>query len=317
LAVSQIGGDTGYQVLNLSKSARSAGLAGTTISIADGDISQFYENPAILDSIKQADVFFNVNPYFADAVVFSVAYAFELKKAGTFAIGLNYLDYGSFDFTDATGNSAGTFGSQDYIFSVGKAHKLGPITLGGNIKLLHSSIDTYSSTAVLGDIGGIFRVNDTWTMGMVFSNIGARISQFNDLSITEIPFDVKIGTTFKPQYMPLRFTLTSNNLTQKNEVKEVDEEGRSNVELEKILRRINFGVELLLSDNFQLLFGYNHKRKQELKLEDLGGGAGLSFGLLLTIKRIQLRYSRAIFHAAGGSSFISLQTNLNNFRSIL
>lgn len=301
----------------MSSNARSAALAGTTVSIADGDISQFFENPATLDSVESKDIFFNVNPYFSDAIVFSGAYVFDMKRLGNIALGLHYMDYGSFDRTDASGNPLGEFTAQDYAVTIGKAHRLGPVTMGANIKLLHTSIDSYGSTVLVGDIGGIFRITNNWTVGMVFSNLGGRISNFNELTTSSIPLDVKIGTTFKPEHMPLRFTLTSNNLVDENVVESSSTEGRSNEQVEKILRRLNLGAELVLSENFQLLVGYSHKRKQELRLEDLSGGSGFSYGLMLNIKRIQMRYSRATFHAAGGSSFISIQTNLNNFRSIL
>lgn len=317
LSFSQAGGDRGYQILDLSNNARTAALAGTAISIADGDISQFFENPATLDSVEAKNIYFNINPYFVDAFVFTGAYMFNINSIGNIAIGLQYLDLGSFDRTDASGNSIGSFDAQDYAISIGKAHKLGPITLGGNIKLLHTSIDSYGSTALVGDIGGLFSINRNWTVGMVFSNMGVRISDFNDLASPSIPFDVKIGTTFKPEHMPIRFTITSSNLVDENVVEESTSEGRSNQSVEKLLRRVNVGAELVFSENFQLLFGYSHKRKQELKLDDIGGGAGFSYGLMLNIKKIELRYTRATFHAAGGSSFISLQTNLNNFRSIL
>lgn len=317
LAFSQVGGTNGYQILNLSTNARSAALSGNSISLADGDISQFFENPATLDSANAGDIFFNLNPYFTDAIVFSGAFLFDVKKMGSFAVGLHYLDFGSFDRTDAAGNKLGEFNAQDYAITIGKSHKMGPITLGVNLKILHSSIDSYGSTAIVGDVGGIFRVSNSWTAGMVFSNFGTQISQSNGLATPDIPFDVKIGTTFKPEHMPLRFTLTTANLVDNNVVEQGTSERRSNQQVEKILRRLNIGAELVLSRNFQLLFGYSHKRKQELKLEDIGGGAGFSYGLMLNIKKIELRFSRATFHAAGGSSFISLQTNLNNFKSIL
>ncbi len=317
LGLAQIGGQSGYQSLNLTTNARTAALAGSTISLADGDLSQFFENPATLDSIEKGNLFFNINPYFTDAIVYSGAYTFDVKKLGTFAVGLNYVNYGSFEMTDEMGESLGEFQVQDYNLVIGKSHQLGPFVLGANLKLAHSAIDTYGSTAILGDIGGIFNVNKNWSIGMVFKNIGGRISNYTNFNTPDIPFDVKIGTTFKPEYMPLRFTITSTNLVDENFTEESTSQGRSNSQIDKILKRANIGAELLLSKNFQLLFGYSHKRKQELKLSDLGGGAGFSFGLMMKIKRIELRYSRATFHAAGGTSFISLQTNLNDFKRIL
>lgn len=317
LVWSQIGGLSGYQSLNLTSNPRAAALGGTTISLTDGDVSQFFENPATLDSVNEKNIFFHFNPYFADVFVYSGAYTFNLGQVGTFAAGINYVNYGSFDLTDEAGNQLGTYQSQDYTITIGKAHQLGPITLGANLKLAHSSIESYGSTAVLMDIGGIFRINKDWNVAMVFENIGVRVSEFSDFSSPSIPFDVKLGTSFKPEYMPLRFTVTTNNLVDQNLTAIEEESGRSGKSIDKVWKRINLGAEVLLSDNFQLLIGYNHKQKQELKLADLGGGAGLSFGAMVRVKRIELRYSRATFHTAGGSSFISLRTDLNDFKKIL
>ncbi|MEQ9403033.1 MAG: type IX secretion system protein PorQ [Cyclobacteriaceae bacterium] len=316
-SLAQTGGTAGYQALDLVNNSRTAALSGNTISIADGDISQFFQNPAILDSISNGDIFFNINPYFADVFVFSGAYGFNIKGIENLSVGLTYIDYNDFRRTDASGNSNGTFNAQDYLIAFGKSHRLGPISFGVNLKILHSSIDSYGSTAILGDIGGIFRVKENWTIGMVIANLGGRITNFNELSTAKIPLDARIGTTFKPEYMPFRFTVTTTNLSERNVVEQSGSQGRSNEGIEKVVRRLSLGAELLLSDNFQLLFGYNHKRKQELKLSETSGGAGFSYGLMVNIKRFELRYSRAVFHAAGGSGFISLRTNLNDFKSIL
>lgn len=317
LSWSQIGGNLGYQSLNLTTNPRAAALAGTTISLSDGDVSQFFENPATLDSVEEKNIFLQINPYFADVFVYSGAYTFNVGSMGIFAAGLTYVNFGSFEMTDESGNNLGTFQAQDYTFQLGKAHQLGPFTLGANVKLAHSSIENYGSTALLMDIGGVFRVNKNWTVAMVFENIGARITEYSSFSAPQVPFDVKLGTTFKPQYMPLRFTVTSTNLVSDNFVEESDVAGRSNRTLDKVWKRINLGAEVLLSENFQLLVGYSHKRKQELRLADSGGGAGISYGMMVKIKRIEFRFSRATFHAAGGSSFISLRTDLNDFKKIL
>ncbi|MEO9869365.1 type IX secretion system protein PorQ [Ekhidna sp.] len=315
--LAQIGGQSGYQSLNLTSNPRAAALGGTTISLVDGDVSQFFENPATLDSISAGNVFFHFNPYFADVFVYSGAYSFSIGNAGVFAAGIHYINYGAFDLVDETGAQLGSFRAQDYTFSIGKAHQIGVFSLGTNLKLTHSSIESYGSTAILVDIGGVFRINRNWSAAMVLKNMGFRISEYTQFSNPELPFDVKIGMSFKPEYMPLRFTLTSTNLTHENSSGSESSSGRSVSTFNQLFNRVNLGAEFLLSDNFQLLVGYNHKRKQELKLDDIGGGAGFSFGLMAKVKKVEIRFSRATFHTAGGSSFISLKTNLNDFKKIL
>lgn len=314
---SQVGGASSFQLLELSSNARSAALGGRTISLAGDDISQFFSNPASADSARRGDIFFNLNPFFTDIFVFNGAYGFNVKDLDGFVFGLTYAGYGSFDETDPTGIELGNFDANDYMLSIGKSHQLGPITLGASLKYLNTTIDTYGASAFLSDIGGVFRVTENWTLGMSFNNIGFIVRRSVGFESFEVPIGVYLGTSFKPAYMPFRFTLTSNNLVDENFIEEIESEGRSNRGVEQILRRIGIGAELLLSDNFQLLVGYNHKRKQELKLEEISGGAGFSYGLMANIKGIELRFSRATFHAAGGSSFISIRTNFREFNSIL
>ena len=78
---------------------------------------------------------------------------------------------------------------------------------------------------------------------------------------------------------------------------------------EEVFRRMVFGTELLISPNFQLRLGYNHLLRQELKLENAGGGAGLSFGFMFKVKRFEFAYSRALYHVAGGSNTFQLMIN--------
>ncbi|MDE0471326.1 MAG: type IX secretion system protein PorQ [Ekhidna sp.] len=318
LGLAQLGGEFGYQSLHISPNPRSAALGGaTTISLSDGDISQFFMNPATLDSVRAGDIFFHLNPYFADAFFYSFGYAFHLKGLENFAIGLQYLNFGSFDLTDAAGQELGSFNASDYGFFISKAHQAGPITLGATLKFFHSMIDNYSSHLLAMDLGGVFRLNPNWAFAMVFENMGMTLTDYSNNSDSSLPFDVKLGTSFKPKYMPVQFTITSNNLVSTNLTRPVEENGRSNETINKALKRINFGIEFLLSKNFHFLAGYNHKRRQELTLDEAGGGAGLSYGIMLKIKRFQMRFSRAAYHSAGGTNFISIQTNLKDFKKIL
>lgn len=317
VGLAQLGGELGYQSLNVSSNPRSAALGGSTISLSDGDISQFFINPATLDSVDAGSIFFHLNPYFADAFVYSLAYSFNIKGTENFAVGLQYLNFGSFDLTDETGQKLGSFNASDYVFFIGKVHQVGPIALGGTLKFLNSTIDTYSSSALTMDLGGVFRINPNWSFAMVFENMGVTLTDYSKDSDKSLPFDVRLGTSFKPRYMPVRFTFTSNSLIRTNLTASNEDDDRSSETIDKVLRRINFGTEFLLSKNFQLLAGYNHKRKQELRLDETGGGAGFSYGFMLKIKQFQMRFSRAVYHAAGGTSFISIQTNLKDFKKIL
>jgi hypothetical protein len=136
-----------------------------------------------------------------------------------------------------------------------------------------------------------------------------------------LPFDVQIGTSVKPKFMPLRFSFTAHHLHRfdiayddPNLSTVKDQNGNEVVEkvgfADKLARHFVIGTQILLSKNFQLQAGYNHLMRQELKLQNRMAGAGLSFGASLRIKSFEMAYARTYFHAAGGISYITLTGNL-------
>ncbi len=308
----------GYQSLQLPSGARNAALGDQIVSLS-GDITQFVHNPAALDSIEVTDVAISFSPYFAGIYQFSGQYYLPFEKIGGMALGLSYLDYGDFISTDASGNTGDEFSGADYVIALGKSHRISSFTMGVNLKLAHQSIETYNSTAVLIDFGGMYHYpKGDFKIGLVFKNIGFRLNDFFGSSSTMFPTDIQIGTSIKPQYMPVRFTLTAHNLLQEGLVFEEDENISGTVRaFDQFFRRVNLGAELILSKNVHFLLGYNHLRRQELSLEETGAGSGFSYGLMVGIKRFTLRYARSVYHARGGANFFTLQTNIHSFNQVL
>ncbi|MFY0606213.1 MAG: type IX secretion system protein PorQ [Cyclobacteriaceae bacterium] len=310
-----------FQSLNAPFGARNAALGGQVVSLADGDLFQFVHNPAVLDSVKSTSVGINISPYFADILSFSGAYQAEFSNIGSLAFGVTYLDYGDFAETADNGDELGTFQSSDLLLTLGKSHHIGAFSLGANMKYASNGVAGYGSSLLLFDLGGIYRSTKAdFTAGLVFQNFGFVLNDFSASSESQVPFDVKISTSFKPEYMPFRFSISAYNLTQRDLYYQVasDINKSRTVELaDQLLRRINIGTELILGDNLQLLLGYSHLRRQELKIGEEGYGAGFSYGFLLGIKQFQIRYAHATYHAAGGTDFFSIQTNLHSFKKIL
>ena len=271
IVFSQIGGEIAYQSLAVANNARSAALGGNTISLADGDISQFFGNPAALDSVASGDVFFDVNPFFADATFYSFAYSFRIGGIQNLAAGLHYLNFGSFELIDDRGNELGSFSAADYTAFLSMAHQMGPFTFGTSLKYLNNTVASYARSAIALDFGGVFRVSPGWTIAMVFENMGVQVTSDAALSKAKLPFDVRLGTSFKPKHMPLRFTITTNSITNSSFISLEDDQGRSNEIIDKALRKLNLGAEILLNKHVQFLIGYNHKRKKELQLADTRG----------------------------------------------
>jgi hypothetical protein len=310
----QSGGQDAFQALNLVTNARTAALGGYNVSLADGDLSLFIQNPALLDSSQAGDFVVMYNPFFADIQALNSQYAFRAGALGPIAIGISYLDYGEFEQTDPTGAASGQFTARDFVMVMGKAHKLGPFTLGVNLKWVHSGIAGFQSNALALDLGGLYRIpQSSVSFGLVLENIGAVLST-DAAEAPSLPTQVTMGLSVKPEGMPIRFSATAHHFTDP-ESAFFDEDENPNV-ADVVLKRVALGAEILVSRNVNLLLGYDHNRKRELRLSETGGGAGFSYGFKIRIRNYHFRFSRATYHAAGGTSYISLQTNLKNLQTI-
>ncbi|MEQ8926263.1 MAG: type IX secretion system protein PorQ [Fulvivirga sp.] len=316
-AAAQTGGQTSYTFTNIPSNARLVGLGGVNVSLANEDVNLAFSNPALSGDTLSGLASFSYLDYFADAGIVTAIYQHDFGKFGSWFLGVNHLDYGEFDSYDATGADLGSFDAGETQLILGSNHTIGVFTLGASLKFLNSNIGGFSSSALALDMGGIFNhPTKQFTVGLVFKNVGVILSDYSDASDSRLPFDIHVGTTIKPEYMPFRFSLTGYNLTD-GDIAYFDPNNSSDEEepgaLDKVLRHVNVGVELLLSKNINLRFGYNHLVRQELKLPDTGGGAGFSYGLMFKVKAFEFSYSRGGYHAAGGSNSFTLTANTNKF----
>lgn len=303
----------GYQFLRLPASARIAALGGVGVSQADGDISVAFHNPAVLDSVQAGAFAVMWNPFLADINRYSAQFQVAFKKTGNIAFGVVNTQYGSFQARDASGNDAGTFDARDIVVYAGKAHTIGPFTLGMNLKFASLVLPFTRNSAILADIGGIYRhpVHQL-TVGWVARHLGFR---FGDTDLAgDIRPEVSVGATIKPQYMPFRFSLTAQDLGTKRAGEELL--GQQISTAGNILSYINVGMAMILGKNLEVLAGYNQQRRNELRLPQGAYGAGLSMGFMFRVREMEFRYSRMAFHASGASNFIAIQGNFNTFREL-
>lgn len=317
------GGRSGLNFLQLPAQAKSTALGANHLTISGNDPALFLQNPALLDSAKEDQVSLNLMPYLADTKFINLAYANALKRTnGTWAVGLQYLNYGSITETDAVGNIVGEFRAADYGISAGYGQTIGAFTLGASVKFVGSSIDSYHVRGVAFDWGGVFKhPREDFTVGFVAKNFGFLKQNFTGANTPILPLDLRVGLTFKPKYMPIRFSGTIHHLNRFDMVYNdpnlfftYDINGlripRKVGVAEKLVRHVSLGAELLLHKNFRILLGYDHLRRQELRLNQAGGFAGFSFGVWLRVKRFEISYGRAQYTPGFGSSSLSLVMNL-------
>ena len=114
-------------------------------------------NPASLARIEAetpSEVAVGYDALLESAYSGSAAYARPMGRDGAFAAGLVYTSQGAQTAYNGVGDSTGRFTPTDLALGAWYARRLiGPLSLGGGLKLIHSSLDDRSGTTAALDLG--------------------------------------------------------------------------------------------------------------------------------------------------------------------
>ncbi|MEZ4909683.1 MAG: type IX secretion system protein PorQ [Saprospiraceae bacterium] len=328
----QISGKTSFAFLSSPASARITSLGGSVIGYKDEDINTITSNPALLNGLMAKQISFSHGFHFADIQYGYMAYGHFLKKFNLMtSFGIQYISYGELPLADNIGNIDGSFKAGEQVFSIGVAKKVADrIQLGTTLKFANSSIESYTSTGILADVGLMYAADtSSWNLAFVIKNIGFELSTYDGQRFG-IPFDVQIGITKKLRYLPLRFSIIGHHLhlanvryddpNAKTETdifgEEIEENDFAN-KIDNIFRHIIINGEFMLgkSQNFRFRIGYDHWRRKELSLSTFRSLAGFSGGIGISIKGFKLDYGVGYYHVAGATNHISIRTDMGRFFS--
>ncbi len=325
MAFAQIGGESTYQFLELTNSARIAALGGNQIAINDKtDLNLPYHNPALLDAEMSNHLLANYVNYLSDINFGYVSYARTVEGIGNFAAGMHYINYGKFAEATEFGQLTGSqFRAAEYALSLIYSNQYKRVRYGATLKPILSVFESYQSVGIAGDAGiSLSSKTGLTTIAIVARNFGTQITTYYEDGETEpIPFNVQAGISTKLAHAPVVISVTAqhlNNWDLTNVAPPEDEKDQyvfteyNESVAKQLMRHLVIGVELLPTENFTLRAGYNYQRRQELKLQDHGSTVGFSFGFGLKVKRFRLDFASSRFHLAGSSNLFSLAINLNN-----
>lgn len=319
----QIGGETTYQFLELTNSARLAALGGNQIALTDtSDLNLPFHNPALLHQGMNSQVLVNYVNYFMDINYGYASYARSFDGIGNFALGMHYINYGEFKEATELGELTGNFfNAAEYALNMIYSSQYKRLSYGANLKPVFSVFESYRSFGLAADLGVNFSSKDSMThVALVARNIGGQITTYyEDGNHEPIPFNLQAGISTRLKYAPVVFSLTMQHLTNWDLgwSEEEDEQTLENMYerqesfAKQIMRHAVLGVEILPSNNFTLRAGYNYQRRQELKFDERLSTVGFSMGFGLKIKRFRLDFATSRFHLAGSSNLFSLAINLN------
>lgn len=319
----QVGGETTYQFLNLVSSPRQAALGGKVFTNVDYDVTQGLTNPATINPEMDNQLALNYTSYLGGISYGTAAYAYTWdRRTQTFHMGVNYINYGSFDGYDEDGNSTGSFTGNEAALSFGYATQLGysDFYVGGNIKLITSKLEQYNSFGAAIDAGLIYINQELeFQATLVVRNAGVQITTYAGLN-EPLPLEIAFGMSQTLEHVPIRWHLTFENL-QKWPISvsnpsraETDLEGNQTQEkvgfFDNVLNHTIVGAEIFPEGAFNIRLGYNFRRGQELKIIDQRNFSGISAGFGLKLNKLRFSFTHARYTSAANANFFGLQLDL-------
>jgi len=330
LVTGQVGGKGTYQFLNLPNSARIAALGGNFLAINDDDITLTLANPSLINEKMHNQLGISFVEYYTDINYGFAQYSRTFEKAGSFVGTMQYIDYGQFQETDEAGVEYGYFHAGEYALNVGWGRKLTPRwSVGSNLKLIYSSLESYNSFGMAVDIAGsYFSKDELFDASLIFRNIGYQIVAYHSGNHEPLPFEIQGGLSKKFKHIPFRFSALFTHLEkwdvryenpvnpsggidpvtgEPNEISGIDEFA------DNLMRHIIIGGEITIAKVLSLRGSYNYQRRQEMKVPDKLSTIGFSWGFGLRVKQFQFSYARSAYHLVGSPNFITVMVDLDGF----
>lgn len=335
-----VGGPTTYRFLETPIPARAAALGGNSMAVWGDDINLHYSNPALLNQgcVKQVGI--NYCNYIADMNFGNAVYAHHLKNIGTVGGSIQFFNYGKFSKRDEFDNDEGTFKAADYSLNLTFARRLKDtsFSFGATVKTIYSHYDIYRSWGNAVDLGMTWTHKSGFTASIVAKNIGKIWKPYDRSNDTlQLPLITQIGFSYKVKKAPFRLIFVYDGLMKKDydrtytsplqEEESTDLFGETPKEKtkwqkfsdkvktggDKFARHMTFGLEVLLTKNFNIRAGYNYRLHKEMMLPDKRTASGLSFGFGFKINRFALSYAFTKYNIAGTSNIIGLTTHIGHY----
>lgn len=338
-------GSTAFAFMSLPSSARLNALGGSNVSLNDGELSMVLCNPALLSDSTDKVVQLSYSFYGANQHFGSVVYGHNFPSAGAddkpnrLAVGLHYLNYGKFVAADEYGNRQDkTFTAQDVLLDIAYSRQLGPMfSVGVALKPVFSVYDIYNAVALGADVGGHFVLpGQGLEVGLSLQNIGWQLKGFytdetGNQNLEMLPLNLQLGLSYKLPHAPIRFSFTAHNLQRWNLNYQTSNIGvkygdaliqystTTNAKwYDMLFRHTIWAVDIVPKSNkFWITLSYNHRRRQELNLKDMGANveqkslAGFALGAGLNIKGVRVGVATSQYTRSNFTFQVSLSLDVN------
>jgi len=185
--------------LSQPNTAQLAALGGVNISSIGNDVGMAFHNPALLRD--EMDQQINASFYtFAQGIrQYGLTTAFHLEGINSnLGLGVQYLNYGTLQETDASGNVLGEFRPVDYAVQLILSKSYHEHWWGGlTTKYVRSGYAQYIASGLAFDAGISYYDEDKGLQcSFLAKNMGSELGTYNGSALKEeMPFDLQLGIT--------------------------------------------------------------------------------------------------------------------------
>lgn len=300
-----------YSFLNIPFSARQAALGSDAVSVRDYDVSFSGVNPGLMNLEQDRMLAVNYASYLAGSQYGTISYVRDFEEGHLVGFNARYMDYGNMPRTDESATISGDFSAMDASVGLSYAYQFEENwTIGGGANFVTSKIDNYTSMAVVGSAGITYHNNQSnETIALVFRNFGYQFKPFNGTR-EKVAFRVDLGYTKILDEFPLAFTVTAHDLQQLNISQNINNNGQEIRWTRKLADHLSLGAEIFPQQAFNIRFGYNVKRGNELAVLDQRSFAGLSAGFGIKISYFKFDYAHVRYHNSSNLNMFGLTMDL-------
>lgn len=285
-------GEAGFKFLDIGTDARAEGLGGAYTAAATG-VSATYYNPSGMVWSPHGELLATYHNWVDGIQSGFVGGTTRLGESGRVGLSFQYLDFGSIDAADQSGQPLGDFGASDLAIGVSLARMVGDrSSVGVTGRFITESIDDKTATGLAFDAGMMYQMPDGRTrLGAAVRNAGFQMTTFADGAKDDLPITFVAGLQHDLRDIPV---LVTADLFKPND----DDIGGA------------IGMELAAADAFRLRAGYNSQAGQFDSGSDSDDFAGFRFGAGFILNKITIDYGYGSMSKLGSSHRFTLRTNV-------
>ncbi len=311
----------GIGVLSLPDNTIQSLEGGTSVAPSNDRWRPFYlgANPAVLgDSSSLWVPQVSAHLMYNGIRFFSASGGFMLAGQHV-GVMIRSLSAGDMQGYDASGIATAMFNPRNHSIHLLWGRKIVPFSLGVDVSYAEEHLGPYIDRAMLLSGGVLFEgIKNQFTAGLVIRNMGFMFSNYNS-QYPQLPFNVSIGASLKPEYMPFRFYFNFTDLYQwdiryqDNVIPPENFVGEIFDALSAGLYHFRVGIEVPLGKHLFFKSSYNHRIRNELRVGDIAGLSGFSFGGILDTKYIQASYGVVHYHLSGATHQLTFSYKIKRY----